>query len=107
MSTFKALQCTAPQYLEELVIPYQPTRSPWSESGAFLAAPRTRGVTYGNRCFRKAATTLWNNLQGTITKCKTFDTFKKRIKLILFLLQLFVVEYVMYLAVRNYVFLKM
>ena len=32
MYTFKALQGTVPQYLEELVIPYQPTRSLWSDS---------------------------------------------------------------------------
>jgi len=53
MYTFKALQGTAPRYLEELVVPYQPTRSLRSESGAFLAVPTTRGVTYGNRFFRK------------------------------------------------------
>jgi len=57
MYIFKALQWTAPQYLEELVVPYQPTRS--LLSGALLALPTTRGVTYGNRCFRKAAATLW------------------------------------------------
>jgi len=79
MYNFKALQGTAPQYLEELVIPYQPTRSLRSESGAFLAVP-----TYGNRCFRKAAATLWNNLPVTIRKCKTIDTFKKKIKTNLF-----------------------
>ena len=84
MYTFKALQGTAPQYLEELVVPYQPTRSLRSESGAFLAVPTTRGVTYGNRCFRKAAATLWNNLPVTIRKCKTLDTFKKKIKTNLF-----------------------
>ena len=84
MYTFKALQGTAPQYLEELVVPYQPTRSLRSESGAFLAVPTTRGVTYGNRCFRKASATLWNNLPVTIRKCKTLDTFKKKIKTNLF-----------------------
>ena len=51
--TFKALQGNAPQYLEELVIPYQPTRSLWSEYGAFLAVPTRRGVTYGNRCLER------------------------------------------------------
>jgi len=70
MYTFKALQGTAPQYLEELVVPYQPTMSLRSEPGAFLAVPTTRGVTYGNRCFRKAAATLWNNLPVIIRKCK-------------------------------------
>ena len=82
MYTFKALQETAPQYLKELVVTYQLTRS--LRSGVFLAVPKTRGVAYGNRCFRKAAATLWNNLPVTIRKCKTLDTFKKKIKTNLF-----------------------
>ena len=49
MSTFKALRGNVPQYLEELVVPYQLTRSLQSESGPFLTIPTTRGVTYGNR----------------------------------------------------------
>jgi len=106
MYNFKAFPETAPQYLEELVVQYQSTRSIRSESGAFLAVPTTRGVTYGNRCFRKAAATLWNNLPVTIKKCKTLDIFKKKIKLI-FSFQLFLAEYIMYLAGKNYVFLKM
>jgi hypothetical protein len=101
MYTFKALQGTAPQYLEELVVPYQLTRSLRSESGAFLAVPTTRGVTYRNRCFRKDAVTLWNNVPVNIRKCKTLDTFKKKIKTN----QLFLDEYIMYLAGKNYVFL--
>ena len=103
MYTFKALQGTAPQYLEELVIPYQPTRSLWSESGEFLVVPTTHGVTYGNRCFRKVVATLWNNLQVTTRKCKTLDTF---IKTNLFV-SVFLAEHIMYLAGNNYVFLKM
>jgi len=74
MYTFKALQGTARQYLEELVVPYPPTRSIRSESGAFLVVPTTRRMTYGNRYFRKAAVTLWSNLPVTIRKCKTIDT---------------------------------
>ena len=82
--TFKALQGTAPQCLTELTVPYQPTGFLRSESGVFLAVLTTRGVTYGNRCFRKVAATLWNNLPVTIRKCKTLDTFKKKIKTNLF-----------------------
>ena len=74
-----------------------------SDSGAFLAVPTTRGVTYGNRCFRKASATLWNNLPVTIRKCKTLDIFKKKIKTNLFVSALFA-EYIMCLAGKNYVF---
>ena len=52
-----------------------------AESGSFLPVPTTHGVTYRNRCFRKAAATLGNNLPVTIRKCKTLDTFKKKIQL--------------------------
>ena len=104
--TFKALQRTDLQYLKKPVVLYRPTRSLRSESGAFLAVPTTRGVRYGNRCFRKAAVALWNNFSVTIRRCKTLDTFKKKIKTNL-LFQLFLAEYIIYLAGKNYVFLKM
>jgi len=103
MYTFKALQGTATQYLDELGVPYQPTRYLRSEFGAFLDLPTTRVVTYGNRCFRKTAATLWNNLPVTIRKCRILDTFKKKIKRI-FLFQLFLTEYIMYLAGKNMYF---
>jgi len=86
MYTFKALQGTARHYLEDLVVPYQPTRSLRAESGSFLAVSTTRGVTYGNRCFRKAVGTLWNNLPVT--------TRKK-------------ITNIMYLAGKKYIFLNM
>jgi len=75
-------------------------------TGAFLAVPTTRGVTYGNRCFRKAAATLWDNLPVTIRKCNTPDTFKEKIKTNLFV-SAFLAEYIMYLSGKNYVFSKM
>ena len=78
MYTFNALQGTAPQYLEELVVLYQPTMSLRSESGAFLAVPTTRGVAYSNRCFIKAAATLWNNLPVTISSTRPLIASKGR-----------------------------
>ena len=82
---YKSLHGTAPQYLEELVVAYQPTRSLRSESETLLTVPRTRGVTHGNRCFRKAAATLWNKLPKNIRKCPTLNTFKKKVKTNLFM----------------------
>ena len=75
MYTFKALEGTAPQHLKELVVPYQPTISLRSESGALLAVLTTRGVIYGNICFRNAAANLWYNLSVTIRKRKPLDTY--------------------------------
>jgi hypothetical protein len=82
---YKTLNGTAPRYLEELVVPYQPTRSLRSESESLITVPKMQGVTYGNRCFGKAAATLWNNLPLTIRKCNTLSTFKKKVKTNLFL----------------------
>jgi len=62
-------------------------------------------VIYGNRCFGKAAATLWNNLPVTIRKCKTLDTFKKKIKLI-FLFKLFLAEYIMYFGWKELFIVK-
>ena len=74
MYAYKAINGTASRYLEELVVPNQPTRSLRSESESLITV---QGVTYGNRCFGKAAATLWNNLPLTIRKCNTLSTFKK------------------------------
>jgi exonuclease III len=82
---YKSLHGTAPQYLEELVVAYQPTRSLRSESETLLTVPRTRGVTYGNRCIRKAAAILWNKLPKNMRKCQTLNTFKKKVKTNLFI----------------------
>ena len=74
---YKTLNGTALCYLEELVVPYQPTRSLRSESDLLITVPKMPGMSYCKRCFGKAAATLWNNLPLTIRKSKTFSTFKK------------------------------
>ena len=86
---YKSFHGTAPQYLEELVVAYQPTRSLRSDSETLLTIPRTRGVIYGNICFRKAAATLWNKLKNT-RKCPTLNTFKKKVKTNLFMSVLYI-----------------
>ena len=67
------------------VIAYQSTRSLISEPVTLLIIPRTRGLTYGNRFFRKAAATVWNKLAKNIRKCPTLNTFKKKVKTNLFI----------------------
>ena len=82
--TYKALNGCAPQYLEELAVPYQPTRSLRYKSESLVMVPKMQGVTYSNRCFRKAAATLWNNLPLIFRKCKTLLTFKRKVKTIFY-----------------------
>lgn len=84
MHTYKALYGTAPSYLTELVTPYQPSRSLRSEAETLLCVPKSRTVTYGDRCFGKVAATLWNNLPSQTRKATTLTTFKKGVKTHLF-----------------------
>ena len=74
---YKPPNGTALRYLEELVLPYQLTRSLRSDSESLITVPKMQGVTYGNRCFGKAAVTLWNNLPLTIRKCNTLSGFNQ------------------------------
>ena len=67
---YKTLNGTTPWYLEELVVPYQPTRSLKSVSELLITISKMQGVTYGNRCFGKAAAILWNNFPLTIRGVK-------------------------------------
>ena len=76
---------TVSRNLEELDVPYQPTRSIRSESDSLITVPKMQGVIYGNRCFGKAAATLWNDFPLTIRKYNILSTFKKRVKTNLFL----------------------
>ena len=60
-----------PQYLEEIVVADDLTRSPRSESKALLM-------------IRQTAAVLWNNLPVNIRKCKTLNGFGKNGKTNLF-----------------------
>ena len=52
------LSGTFPRYLEELIVTYQPASYLKSESKSLITVSNKEGVTYGNRCFGKAAATL-------------------------------------------------
>ena len=80
MLTFKALQQTAPSYLQELIVRYTPSRSLRSESASLLAVPTARTEMYGNRCLDKSASTLWNRLPEELRKTLTVNTFRKGLK---------------------------
>ena len=82
--TYKALAGTAPSYLCDLVELRQPSRSLRSSSQSLLAVPHTRTAQYGDRCFRAAAATLWNQLPEDIKEARTLSIFCKRLKTYLF-----------------------
>ncbi|XP_046562416.1 uncharacterized protein LOC124271361 [Haliotis rubra] len=82
--TFTALHGTAPAYLQVLITPYNPTRSLRSESASLLTVPRKHTARYGERCFHKTASTLWNTLPVGLRTETSITNFKKNIKTYLF-----------------------
>jgi hypothetical protein len=49
--TYKALHGLAPTYLSDLVLPYIPTRTLWSQDTGLLTLPRISKETAGGRAF--------------------------------------------------------
>ena len=49
--TYKALHGLAPTYLSDLVLPYIPTRTLWSQDAGLLIVPRISKQTAGGRAF--------------------------------------------------------
>ena len=82
--TFKSLHGTSPSYLCELVEKHHPRRQLRSATKSLLIVPKTRTKTYGDRSFRKAAPTLWNNLPEKIKATDSLPLFKKLLKTHLF-----------------------
>ena len=82
--TYKALHGLAPPYLQELVSPYQPTRTLRSDSAGLFCVPRTRSETYGNKRFDVTAATLWNAIPKDLKCASSLSCFKKGLKTYLF-----------------------
>ena len=81
--TFKALQGTAPSYLQCLLQQYVPSRSLRSESANLLIVPKTHRKL-GTQSFAYAAPTLWNQLPADLRKKNSLSTFKTALKTHLF-----------------------
>ena len=78
--TFKALDGSAPVYLNNLIQRYKPNRLLRSSTELQLCVPTSQTTTYGHRCFSKSAPMLWNGLPNNIRDSKTLETFKKLLK---------------------------
>jgi hypothetical protein len=81
---FKCLNSNGPAYLQELLVPYRPTRSLRSGSANLLVEPKTAMKTYGDRAFSVAGPRLWNELPNYVKDCSTLSGFKKSLKTHLF-----------------------
>ena len=81
---YKCLNGLAPTYLSELLRYTNGPRLLRSSSQNFLAVPRTRLKTYGDRAFSAAAPRLWNQLPPELRGVTSVDQFRTQLKTYLF-----------------------
>ncbi len=82
--TFRAVHGLGPQYLTELVKPYETSRHLRSSDSLLLHTPRSRLRTYGDRAFANAAPRLWNSLPTNLRSTDSEPTFRAKLKTYLF-----------------------
>uniref|UniRef100_A0A3B4C3D6 Reverse transcriptase domain-containing protein n=1 Tax=Pygocentrus nattereri TaxID=42514 RepID=A0A3B4C3D6_PYGNA len=82
--TYKALHGLAPEYLQDLISHYEPSRPLRSQSAGLLIVPRIQKVSSGGRAFSYKAPKLWNDLPETVRDSDTVSIFKTRLKTHLF-----------------------
>uniref|UniRef100_A0A8D0CS33 Reverse transcriptase domain-containing protein n=3 Tax=Sander lucioperca TaxID=283035 RepID=A0A8D0CS33_SANLU len=82
--TYKALNGQAPSYIEELLVPYCPTRALRSQNSELLVVPRVSKSRMGARAFSYQAPLLWNQLPTWVRGADTVATFKNKLKTIIF-----------------------
>ena len=82
---YTCLHGTAPKYAQELIREYQPGRCLRStQNNAFpLDIPRCR-VIAGERSFQHFGPRVWNSLPNDVKLSQSIDTFKKRLKTVLY-----------------------
>ena len=84
ITVLKALNDAEPDYLGEMLVPYQPQRALRSSDRSLLYEPRYRLTSAGYRFFEVAAPRLWNSLPADIRAIKSLDSVKRCVKTYLF-----------------------
>ena len=78
---FKAIHSLAPKYIKNLLQVYKPGRNLRSLNTSIrLQIPKTKTMTYGDRCFASAAPKLCNGLPSKFRDCETLEFFKRSLK---------------------------
>ena len=80
MLTFKSLRGLAPTYLQELFVPYTPTRLLRSQGQGLLTIPRFKRQTVGGRAFATQGASLWNELPPDLRNEQSLNVFKSKLK---------------------------
>ena len=78
--TFKSQHKVAPEYLVDLLEPYLPAQSFWSEQQHKLDQPKARTKKYGDRAISVCAPNLWNELPIELNEADTVEKFKSQLK---------------------------
>jgi hypothetical protein len=81
---YKARNGQAPAYIQDMIIPYEQSRSLRSKQHNLLVVPKTRQKSFGDRSFLMAAAVLWNALPDPVKDCQSIECFKKHLKTMLF-----------------------
>ena len=84
LTTFKALNGMAPEYISNLLQQHKPVRSLRSASQNLLSYPVPKSVTYGDRAFSVCAPKLWNSLPYHLRNSNSISSFKSNLKTFLF-----------------------
>ncbi len=82
--TYKSLNGSAPDYINNMLKPYTPSANLRSSSKGLLTIPSVKLVNYGERSFSYAAPKLWNELPEYIRKSENLSILKTRLKTYLF-----------------------
>lgn len=77
---FKSLHGKAPQYINDMINVYKPTRNLRSANQSLtLVQPKTK-LKFGDRSFSAAAPKLWNSLPAHVRDCTSLESFKRQLK---------------------------
>jgi len=84
LTTYKILHGLAPDYLNDTIKLYRPTRPLRSQNHQLLTTTPFKTNCYGARSFSNAAPRLWNTLPEYIKNSPSLSTFKTNLKTYLF-----------------------
>ena len=80
---YRTLNKSAPTYLQDILSPYNPSRTLRSSSSNKLQTPRVKH-SWGERTFSYLGPKLWNELPSSLRKSSSLDKFKSSLKSHLF-----------------------
>ena len=81
---FRAYHQVGPEYLNELIVRYVPTRTLRSLDSQTLVVPKFNSKMYGERAFAFAGPPQWNSLPSDIKATPSYGYFKTHLKTYLF-----------------------